>query len=396
MIQAIMNKDKSDDKKISAALMASFVILTIQYFILIYFNLLETENASKVQLISKVLVGLVFLYALPVVIKRSKLKLIGSYSVSVFVFLLHYLMFPENSLYMRELTFPFFFMCLPVLVYSMSIQNWNILKLYMKKASFIVFLFGAILGGLVFAGKVTIGTYSMSLSYYMLLPMLIYLDELFDQPSLKACLFSLVALLIILALGSRGAILCMAIFIFLKMVKSLSKLTYTKLLLNLTFFAAIIVTFIYLDSILQYINNLLLNFGINSRTIALFLMDSVHLSGRDSIYQKIIEAILNNPLLGIGVAGDRLIMGGGYTHNLILEVLANFGVIIGSSLLIVLLLLIVRNLLTKDNETYNMIIIWLSLGFVPLMVSGSYLMDMNFWILIGLMINSIFQKNKIH
>ena len=337
-----------------------------------------------------------FLYALPVVIKRSKLKLIGSYSVSVFVFLLHYLMFPENSLYMRELTFPFFFMCLPVLVYSMSIQNWNILKLYMKKASFIVFLFGAILGGLVFAGKVTIGTYSMSLSYYMLLPMLIYLDELFDQPSLKACLFSLVALLIILALGSRGAILCMAIFIFLKMVKSLSKLTYTKLLLNLTFFAAIIVTFIYLDSILQYINNLLLNFGINSRTIALFLMDSVHLSGRDSIYQKIIEAILNNPLLGIGVAGDRLIMGGGYTHNLILEVLANFGVIIGSSLLIVLLLLIVRNLLTKDNETYNMIIIWLSLGFVPLMVSGSYLMDMNFWILIGLMINSIFQKNKIH
>ena len=86
-----VNKEKSDDKKISIALMAPFVILTIQYFILIYFDLSEI---SKVQLISKVLVGLVLFYTLPIVIRRSKLKIIGSYSVGIFVFLLHYLMFP--------------------------------------------------------------------------------------------------------------------------------------------------------------------------------------------------------------------------------------------------------------------------------------------------------------
>ncbi len=384
---------RSGDLKISAALMASFIILTIQYFILIYFNLLGTTNASRIQLISKIIVGLVFLYALPVVIKRSRLKLVGSYSVGIFIFLFHYLMFPENSLYMRELIFPFFCMCLPVLVYSMSIHDWNNLKLCMGKASFIVFIIGTVLGVLVLFDQATVGAYSMSLSYYMLLPMIIYLGELFDNPSMKALLFSLITLLIILSLGARGPILCAIVFVLLKILKS-SKLTYTKILFYLSSFAAIIVTFIYLDSILQYINNLLLNFGIKSRTIALFLRDGVYLSGRENIYPKIIEGIQDNPLLGIGIAGDRLITGG-YAHNLFLEVLANFGVIVGSILLITLILLVVRNLLIEDNEKYNIIIIWLSLGFIPLIVSGSYLMDMSFWILIGLMINSLHSRRQI-
>ena len=66
-------KTFNDDKKISIALMAFYVILMIQYFILIFFNL-ETNvtSASRIQLISKILVGVLFLYALPIVWKRAK------------------------------------------------------------------------------------------------------------------------------------------------------------------------------------------------------------------------------------------------------------------------------------------------------------------------------------
>lgn len=387
---------ESGDQKISLALMASFVILTIQYFILIYFDLLETTDASRIQLISKGIVGLAYLYALPIVIKRSKIKLIGIYSLGVFVFLLHYLLFPENSFYMKGVIFPFFFMCLPALVYSMSIRNWNTLQNSMIKASLIVLIVGTVLGVLVLFGKATVGGYSMSLSYYMLLPMIIILNELFDNYSLKTLIFSLIALAIILSLGSRGPILCVMVFVLLKIMRPFTKLTYTKLLFFLTTFTATLFIVIYLDSILHYINDLLLNFGIRSRTIALFFREGVHLSGRENIYPKIVEAIQDNPLLGIGIAGDRLITGG-YAHNLFLEVLASFGIIVGSALLIALLYLIIKNLLTKDKQKYNMIIIWVSLGFIPLIVSGSYLISMNFWLLTGLMIAGLVNsKNIMH
>ena len=122
-------------------------------------------------------------------------------------------------------------------------------------------------------------------------------------------------------------------------------------------------------------------------------MGGVYLSGRENIYQLIIKAITDNPVLGIGIAGDRLLIGG-YAHNLLLEVLVDFGLIIGSILIVTLLLLIAKNLLTKDSERYNMIIIWISLGLVPLIVSGSYLTNTNFWILLGLMASNVLSRNN--
>lgn len=65
-----MVKNKSDDQKISIAIMASFIVLTIQYFLLIYFNLIGTGIGSGIQLFSKVMVGVLFLYALPAVLKE--------------------------------------------------------------------------------------------------------------------------------------------------------------------------------------------------------------------------------------------------------------------------------------------------------------------------------------
>jgi len=104
-----------DDKKISIALMSSFVVLTIQYLILIYYNLIETNTGSYIQLLSKGLVGLTFIYALPAVLRRSKIKFLIVYFVSIFIFLLQYVIFPENRYYVVDLLFPFYFMSLPAL-----------------------------------------------------------------------------------------------------------------------------------------------------------------------------------------------------------------------------------------------------------------------------------------
>lgn len=391
-IKIKMDKEESEDKKLSIALMSAFVILTIQYFVLISYKLLGTATSSKVQLLSKVLVGIMFLYALPVVFKRSKIKLINTYFIVLFVFILHYLVFPANRIYLKELVFPLFFMCLPAFIYSMSLNDYTMFKQVMKKASMIVFIIGTALGGLILSGRASAGTYSMTLSYYMLFPTVMFLDELLERFSIKLLLFTLISLLVILALGSRGAVLCIIVFVFLKFIRLNIRFYYQKFLANFSIFCAGLLGFAFLDRILKVLNNILMGFGIRSRSISLFLKGEIYLSGRHKIYRVLIDKISENPILGIGIGGDRQVIGGGYAHNIFLELLADFGVIGGSLVGTVILILIIRALFIKDQEKQNMMIIWTSLGFVHLMVSSSYLTDMKFAIFMGLITKGVAKK----
>jgi len=382
-------KSHRDDKKISIALMASFVILIIQYFILIYFNLLASGAGSGIQMISKGLVGLAFLYALPPVLRRSKVKAISIYGISIFVFLLHYTIFPENRVYIMGLVFPFFFMSLPAFIYALSLRDFEVFKIAMKKSGYMVFSVGLLIGILVLTGRSSVGPYSMSLSYYMLLPTILFLDELMDKFSFKMLILIGLSLLVIISLGSRGSLLGIAVFSILKFTRPNSKRTYKRALGHFSLVSAGIIGLIFLEKIIMSLYTFLRGFGINSRTLVLLLREDIHLSGRDKIYKIVLEEILKRPFLGIGIAGDTRVIGSGYVHNFFIEIIANFGVIVGMILSIVLILLIAKSLFSKNYYRYNLSIIWLSLGFVHLMVSDSYLTDLKFWIFLGLLINSL-------
>ncbi|SOC38403.1 O-antigen ligase family protein [Ureibacillus acetophenoni] len=396
----IRYKEDLDDKKISIAIMSSTVILTVQYFILVVFNFLDTSTGTIVQLGSKVVVGIIFAYTFPIVFKEQKWNLFIVYFISIFIFLSHYLFFPDNQKYMVELIFPLFFTCLPMFVYAMSLKNWNVLKDVMKKASFIVFVCGLLLSLMILLGIAKIDVYSMTFSYYMLLPAIMYLDEFIDRLSLKAFFISSATLISILAIGSRGAVLCAAVFIVLKLIKPAAQFRLSRVRMYLIFAVTTISIFIFinLQSLLLLLYNWLLQFGLNSRSLTLFLSGEVYLSGRDDLYEKVISAIYDHPLVGIGIAGDRRVLDGlgVYAHNIFLELLANFGVFIGLFIIFFLLFLIIRMFFIKEDLSYNLLIIWFSLGFVSLFVSGSYLTDLSFWTFLGLMISYFFQKKRMN
>lgn len=376
------------DKKICISLTSITLILSIQYFILVFFDILGGPFEEIVQLISKILVALFFLYALPSVLKRSKVLIVVTYSVSVFIFLLNYLFFYENHSYLTDLLFPVFFMSLPAFIYAASINNWSILKKFMERVGFIIFTIGLILGFLTFYGNVSVGIYSMALSYYMLFPTILFLNKLLEKFSAFKLLLFLSSLMIILTLGSRGAILSLAVFTLFKLIRITKPYTYSAMYYRMFIVGHAILFYINLNEILNYLYNYLLNLGIYSRSIDLFIRGKdVHLSGRDVIYSDTIDAISNNPLLGIGLGGDRRLTYTGYAHNFFLEVISHFGIIFGSIIILIIFTLIFRCLVTRTEENYTMIIIWICLGFVPLMVSSSYLIEINFWILMGLIVN---------
>ncbi len=391
MEKAIDKTDKIllEDKKISIALMSSFVILTVQYFVLIFFDFIGTSTGAAIQLLSKGLVGLTFVYALIPVLKRNKIRFIAIYFIAIFVFLLHYIVFPENKTYMVELFFPIFFMSLPSFIYSLSIREFSVLKEIMKKSSYIVLVFGVLLGGLIFVGKASVGTYSMSLSYYMLLPSIIFFDELLDEFSLKSLIFFVLSLIVILVLGSRGAILCIIVFMGLKLLRPQTKGIHKKIVMNLGIFSAGLFIFVYLNEIISYMYYSLLNYGIYSRTLSLFLHGKIGASsGRDRIFQRLIDAIMEKPLIGLGIGGDRFsVSGSSYAHNLFLELIVDFGVVIGLVVGLVICFIVIKNLIIRDSRKYNFFIIWVAIGLVPLLVSGSYLTTINFWTFLGISIS---------
>lgn len=384
-------RSMKQDKKISIAIMSPFVILTIQYLILYYFNLVGGTLGSKVQLISKLLVGLLFLVGLPVVLKRNLFLLISVYAASTFIFIYNYFVFNESSHFLSTLIFPLFFICLPAFLYSYSIRDRRVFVNIVEKAATIVLIVGMLISILVFTGRVSLGLYSMSLSYYMLLPAIVYLKKILKNKSLKDLMLILIILTIILLLGSRGPIMCISAYMILYIIVNRPKLTYKIVTLYLGLTSLLVVIAFNFRTIFLSMYNLLLSFGIDSRTLLLFARPKVHLSGREILYQDIISQIKESPLLGIGIAGDRLYIGG-YVHNILLEIIAGFGVIVGSILIIILIWICYKAIRLRNRDDSNLAIIWISIGLIPLLVSGTYLADFHFWIFLGITLNIIFQK----
>lgn len=394
-LENIRDKSAIEDRRISIAIMSSFAILTIQYLILTFFGLTGTGMARIIQSISKVLVGLLYLIALPPVLRRNKNKFIAAYFITIYIFLINFAFFSENTIYLKQIIFPLFFTGISSFIYSYSIEDFNILMDVMKQTSKIVFLVGSFISVLIFSGFSNVGSYSMSLSYYMLLPATIYINEFFNKASWKNIFAAVVSLFIILTLGSRGAILCLAIFIMLKMVKTFKRLTYDKMPLYLSLFAIGGTVLIFFKEILVFAYEFLLSIGIRSRTLLIFAEGGIYLSGRDNLYSDVFQEILNNPLTGMGLMGDRVVLGNRYVHNIYMEILINFGMLLGLLIIGVITYSVIKSLFTKDIKKYNVIAIWVSIGFIHLMVSSTYLTDFKFWIFLGLIFNVLSRTKPV-
>lgn len=384
-----INKDNKEDKRISIAIMSSFAILTIQYLILYYFNLMGSALGNTVQLASKILVGFLFLLGLPAVLRRNWILFIGTYVFFVGIFLYNYLFFGQNLEFLKDIIFPFFFTCLPSLLYSYSVRDIKVFKDVMENISRIVFILGLLISILVFTNKMSLGSYSMSLSYYMLLPAIIYLNNSFKDKKAMYINIFILSMLIILILGARGPLMCIGIFTLLYMITNKSKLNYKTLFQFFGSSLFFILVFINLNKMIMYLYNFLINLGLNSRTLLLILTDELSSSrSRNNLYIEIIELIKENPIFGIGIGGDRYYTGM-YSHNIFIEILSGFGVIVGILVMLLLLLFCYKVIKLKNKDDNNLMIIWISIGLVPLLVSGSYLTDFKFWIFLGLGLNNI-------
>ena len=363
------------------------IVLSFQFSLMVIFNLFGTQAGTYLQFSSKVVSGVFIINALYKVSKKSVLIVLIPYMITLIIYCINFIFVKETYSLLINNAVEIFLLCLPLFIVSSQVESHEKLIYILTKAAKFIFIFILIAIIFVLIGYSNISDYSMPLSYYILVPIVISLYKILYEKDGFYWLVLVISLFIMIAYGSRGAIVSIFSFILIYIMGIIIQRNSLKDKAKISILLLLLLTVsLNFKTILIQIQGIMINLNINSRTVNLLLLDDIHLSGRDNIYSIITNSIYDNPLRIHGLFYDRVLLNGLYAHNLFLELFINFGVFIGGTVLIMVLLRYFRIMMSnKQNALLN---IYFSIAFIPLLYSGSYLTDYNFWVFLGLLFSS--------
>lgn len=222
----------------------------------------------------------------------------------------------------------------------------------------------------------------MNNAYMAFIPVaLLYSDSIAAKSPYKIALAVAAAVFLVLS-GSRGAALSMILFITIYHI-FIGKLKAKKVI---TLFIIIALAFIFvlrIEEILSWIANVFSTLGWSTRLIDLINGSESGVfksNARELLYADMRAEI---EWVGSGLFYDRILTNGAYAHNVIWEILLNFGYLIGIPILILMgykifIFSIKRH---KDKVLGPWVAILLASMCIKYMVSMSYLISQDFWIL---------------
>lgn len=237
---------------------------------------------------------------------------------------------------------------------------------------------------------------------YNVLPSILYLFYwAISYHKIRYWLISFVGLLLCFMFGTRGPMLICFIFVLGGILFKLiwSKAVFTKIFVTTVALFLSLLLF-YGDNLIKiigWLSRLVENLGMSTRIFDLFLEgEIVNSTGRDRLAEKVITAILQEPIWGYGIMGDWVITGNIYVHNIFLEMWCQFGLILGTIILAVVigLPLYVMFKYLRKKDVFLFMFMLFCMVFVKLMLSGTYLTETYFFLLLGLSVG-YFRRNRI-
>lgn len=346
-------------------------VLTIIQIVLIDVAGYTEEGANKLRVIG------VAVTMLPVILlsfKKHASYYFKWYVPFLFFLLLTIVRFPENTDAVLSNAFKFTIpFVLPSIIVISRLSSVEKLEAYMYAISWLQLLIMIYYCFLLFSGSLVFSGYNMSLSYALMLPTL----ALYSHEGLLSKFVSILLFLIMLALGSRGPVVVCLLY-------ALFDIAYK----NKKYIAWLSIFIVFGSSIIVALSSYLESLGVTSRFLYLLQSDEGvlgHTSGREDIYGYWLDKLSDNYLLGMGLFCDRQ-PNTPFFHNVLLEIALNYGVILGTILIICFLITIKRTYAKIDREKRSVLIKYLLAGVVPLFVSSSYLINANFALSFGVLL----------
>lgn len=233
----------------------------------------------------------------------------------------------------------------------------------------------------------------MDFSHSIIIYWIFLLLEAFVQKN-KFTIAYVIVTGIIIALISNRAIL-ITIFISVVIFSNLYLEKATKKKFNIFLIGLLTFILIFFNQIMGICIKILSIFNINSYSLISFqLGDFFSSSSRLDIWSKCIDLILKNPIFGNGIGSDRIQLGGigVYAHNIFIELWVDFGLIIGTIIIFLLIYSIYKYFMTSSKIQIYLILPYFITSFSILLLSKSIYNLPEFWICVALICNSFVKK----
>ncbi len=190
--------------------------------------------------------------------------------------------------------------------------------------------------------------------------------------------------LMLLFLGTRGTIVCLGVCVIL-MTLSCNRLKHPVLFILL---GVLVMVVLLAFGILDFLSGLAEELNLSVRIFNKIENDALtSTSGRDNLQGSTWEHIWQSPIIGKGIFSDRFILDGMYVHNVVIELLIHFGFCGAIPLLIIVCMRLFRSyfILKYENDPAQLLFFLglISCTAVKLMVSSSYLLERNLYLLLG-------------
>lgn len=210
----------------------------------------------------------------------------------------------------------------------------------------------------------------MSFSYNLLLGTTFSSIYFFEKKKALPLIAAIIGVLLIFFVGARGPLACYLFGIGVYFLMSKAS-TAKKLLLVFSLLSVALIVLVLWEQMLLALKDGADSIGISSRTIELLLEGNIFSdSSRGEIQQKIIAGFT---LLGRGLYGDRVVGENHYSHNLIIELISQWGYLLGALIVAALVVLFFKGFRTKNNDLKLLILVLFSTSVIKLMLSESYL-----------------------
>lgn len=327
--------------------------------------------------------------------KIYKINLFDSLFLSIIIITLFVerLFYPETAEYLDHYIITFMCVMLPVYVLGSTIsklQNSCKEKLFtllyhISALTIILSIIYNRLFALPMNDITSLYSGNMNLAYN-LLPHCCYVAYWsVKKTSIVSVALSVISGIYLSMLGTRGALLIFlfSLVVFLIIFKNFYKLLFKLIPIVVPF--GIFIYSNYFDQFIQFMYIKTSSLGLSVRIFDKYLNgDLSNQTGRDYIRDFILQKVNENPLLGNGLCFDRLLIGT-YPHNIVLELWCDFGLIIGTAVLVLMMMMILRALQKIDNEMEKGFV-WalVCASFFKLFLSGSYLDENRLFLLLGI------------
>jgi len=243
------------------------------------------------------------------------------------------------------------------------------------------------------------GEYYMVQAYTLLPHVMFAIHSAFDRTIIEkqivSIAFSAIGIIFLVAMGTRGpllvAIVYLAVEVFLSLDRKNPKAIVLFALLAIGLFWLIASEYYLL--LLSRLSAMMSHYGMSTRTIDMLLSNEYlsHTSGRDRIYELLIDKIFEKPIFGYGIFGEEQF--GVLAHNIALEIIMYYGIPVGVTIIIAYVTTAIRAILKSVNKyAKDLILLFFVMTVAHAPFGGSHL-SYYFFFLLALSITEL-RKSK--